>query len=333
MPSLLGAQENEEESLVPAPLVPAPERWDLSPLAPPPRWSLLDVYQETISLKTFVEELALNYEAGEGASKNLITIDEENQLARILYQNKTPDLLWTLRFAKKDQLAPKYWRAASELPPASRRDRPLEGLRIVIDPGHIGGPWADMEQRRFLIYPPGSKEPGEVTELLPPHGPFRPVMEGSIVLRVAEILEEKLTALGAYVALARRQTEPVTPQRPNDFADLARSSLGYSSRIQMSENSNLRRKAERLFYLSAEIRARGTRVNESFRPDLALCLHLNAEAWGSPSRPSFSTKNHLHFLINGCYSRSEILKDDQRFEMILRLLQRIHPEELAVCRT
>jgi N-acetylmuramoyl-L-alanine amidase len=26
-------------------------------------------------------------------------------------------------------------------------DKPLNGLRVAIDPGHIGGPWAQMEER------------------------------------------------------------------------------------------------------------------------------------------------------------------------------------------
>jgi hypothetical protein len=83
-----------------------------------------------------------------------------------------------------------------------------------------------------------------------------------------------------------------------------------------------------MFAISSEIRSRGEILNGSIRPDLALCLHFDASPWGG--KPAFRSPNHLHLLINGCYSRSEIAEDDTRFEMTLRILQRIYYEELAL---
>jgi hypothetical protein len=71
-------------------------------------------------------------------------------------------------------------------------------------------------------------------------------------------------------------------------------------------------------------------VNTKLQPDLVVCLHFNAEGWGDPLRPDFVPRNHLHVIINGCYSASELRFDDQRFEMLTKLLSRSYPEELAV---
>jgi len=87
--------------------------------------------------------------------------------------------------------------------------------------------------------------------------------------------------------------------------------------------------AERLFYRVAEIRERARRVNETLRPDLAVCIHFNADDWSDPENPVFTERNDLHLLVNGCYSAGELRFDDQRLDMLLRLLSRSHAEELA----
>src|SRR5260370_14766379 len=65
-------------------------------------------------------------------------------------------------------------------------------------------------------------------------------------------------------------------------------------------------------------------------PDLALCLHFNAEGWGDPSHPTLIDNNHLHLLVNGSYLKDELELDDERFEMTRRLLSRAYDEELPL---
>jgi hypothetical protein len=43
--------------------------------------------------------------------------------------------------------------------------------------------------------------------------------------------------------------------------------------------------------------------------------------------------NHLHLLVNGSYLQDELDLDDERFEMIRRLLSRAYDEELAIADT
>jgi len=87
--------------------------------------------------------------------------------------------------------------------------------------------------------------------------------------------------------------------------------------------------AERLFYRVDEIHARARIVNEQIKPDLAICLHFNAEPWGDPVHPNLVRVNHLHLLVNGAYSSAELGYDDERFAMLMKLLNRSYHQELA----
>ncbi|MEM7014096.1 MAG: hypothetical protein AAF585_21765, partial [Verrucomicrobiota bacterium] len=296
-----------------------PQRF-LERLGVAPDWMDLDPFQRTITRDEFVKELVGNYaDTEESATKFIEILDDR---ARIMENTKRPGLTYDLVFAEKPLKTPpkRYWRSAQQLPVMKDADKPLEGMRILVDPGHIGGEFAKMEARWFLIGKEGETE-------------NKPVMEGEIVLRVGEILKEELTQLGARVAMSRRVNAPAGKLRPQDFYDYAKVAYNFPPDTDPEEDINLQRAAQRLFYLSSEIRARAKRLNEEFRPDLALCLHVNAEAWGDPADPDFVDRNHFHILTNGCYSAGEIQKDDQRYELLRRLLQRTHSEELAVSST
>src|SRR5205807_8920991 len=85
--------------------------------------------------------------------------------------------------------------------------------------------------------------------------------------------------------------------------------------------------SEMLFYRYSEIRRRAVLVNTKLHPDLTVSLHFNAEGWGDPANPTLIDNNHLHLLVGGSYLQDELELDDQRFEMIRRLLSRAYDEE------
>jgi len=312
------------------------QEFHLSPSGEAPDWSRLDAYQRTISRDEFLRAWSDVYYGGESAAAMSPLVEIREDRVRIAKRFKRPDDAYELFFADTPHPVrpPRFWRGLRELPPAPHPDRPLEGLRIAVDPGHLGGNWARMEHRWFQMPPPEATvphepgmEPGPPPEPIP--APF-PVMEGEIVLRVAELLEVSLTRLGARVALVRRLTEPVTEKRPADFVPAARREGNFPPDADPATNRALASAAERMFYLGEEIRARARRINREFRPDLVLCLHVNAEPWGDPARPDFVAANHFHILVNGCYGDAEIAFDDQRCELLLRLLQRIDDEEIPL---
>ena len=288
-----------------------------------PRWSVLEKYQDTITHDEFTQ-LIQNVYCTHGFAPDLIEISADR--ARIL-TNRESQRFFTLRFAKSDASrnpVPRLWHPAKSLPPA-KANKPLSGLRIALDPGHLGGNWAKMEERWFQV------------------GNTEPVQEGDLTLQVARLLARRLRELGAKVLFVRNSNGPVTVKRPDDFGDLARKILIKNGVPQPradvldpndpEKEQTIRWQSEILFYRYSEIRRRAALVNFKLHPDLVLCLHFNAEGWGDASNPTLTDVNHLHLLVNGSYLQQELEFDDERFEMIRRFLSRAYDEELPLADT
>jgi N-acetylmuramoyl-L-alanine amidase len=278
---------------------------ELSVLGEAPDWSKLERFQDTITRVDFENLLTTVFTTGEGW-KSYIEINDAG--ARIVTGADPSSDVFLLRFSPPGthKPAPRHWKTAAELPPAPQ-DRPLLGLRIAIDPGHIGGQWAQVEQRWFKT------------------GDSAAICEGDMTLQVSRLLKPRLEALGATVLLVRQRNEPVTALRPDSLLDAA-----IQSNEPVNSPEDLRNLADRLFYRTAEIRARAKLVNDSLKPDLVLCLHFNADPWGSPDQPTLVNRTHLHLLLNGAYTDEEVSLADQRFSMLEKLLGRTHEEEVLV---
>lgn len=296
---------------------------NISTLGKAPDWSALEQYQETITRDEFVRVLE-NVYCTRGVSAELIAVDAD--AARIATDREEHGM-FTLRFAPNEMARkpiPRKWRPANALSPA-RNGRELDGLKIAIDPGHIGGNWARMEERWFQV------------------GDSKPIQEGDMTLAVAKLLAPRLRSLGATVSLVRDNTEPVTPKRPDDLKEVSRAILlragdaapreDYSGPADPEKEHTVRWQNELLFYRNSEIRQRAELVNATIAPDVTLCLHFNAEAWEDPAAPKLTANNHLHLLVNGSYLPPELEFDDVRFEMLQRLLSRTHDEELPLSET
>jgi hypothetical protein len=293
---------------------------NLGILGSKPKWDVLDHYQRTITHDEFAHLINDVY-CTHGIPDDLIKID--NDAAHIV-TTREPHTEFTVQFAPDENSRvniPRLWRPAKALPPA-KSDKPLTGLRIALDPGHLGGKWAKMEERWFQV------------------GDSKPVTEGDLTLRVSRMLATRLKKLGATVLFVRNSTQPVTPKRPADFKELARKILIKNGvprpRDEVlnpkdpEKEGTIKFQSEILFYRYSEIRRRAVLVNTKLHPDLVLCLHFNAEGWGDPTNPTLVDINHLHLLVNGSYLQDELQFDDERFEMIRRLLSRAYDEELGI---
>ena len=293
---------------------------NVSVLGSKPKWGVLEHYQETITRDEFAHLINDVY-CTHGFAPDLIEVNTDT--ARIL-MNRESQSFFTLRFAKSDSSrdpVPRLWHAAKSLPSA-KPDKPLSGLRIALDPGHLGGEWAKMEERWFQV------------------GSTQPVQEGDLALKVARLLAARLRELGAKVSFVRNNNEPITPKRPDDFRELARKILIKNGVPQPradvldpndpEKEQTIRWQSEILFYRYSEIRRRAALVNFKLHPDLVLCLHFNAEGWGDPNNPTLTDTNHFHLLVNGSFLQQELEYDDERFEMIRRLLSRAYDEELPL---
>ena len=187
--------------------VPGAHAGQLSPLAPAPNWSALDAYQQTISHKEFAHLVDGVY-SPDGAFWNYADIDDK----RVIIYSDTAKAhpLFTLRFAAdEDSTTPapyKYITHSTSTDPA----RPLKGIKIALDPGHIGGDWAKLEARYFKI------------------GDDPAVEEANLALITCKRLAELLEADGATVIWAKKDLEPVTSLRPEDLHREAIAALSLS---------------------------------------------------------------------------------------------------------
>jgi N-acetylmuramoyl-L-alanine amidase len=299
---------------------PAPRLDRLSSLGTKPDWSKLQSFHQTLTRGEFEAVMRDVYSDSsvftppwklENDGVVIMTGDPAKPEVRVGFANRSESPLPGTR----------TWRRAAEMPPLKGRP-PLSDVHIAIDPGHIGGSFAVMEERH-LSFAPGES-----------------IQEGYLTLITAQVLAERLKALGAYVSLVRENNNPVTDRRPADLVDAARQILAEAGFPKPEENYNnltgdakiltVQWQSEKLFYRVSEIHARAKKVNETIKPDVVLCLHYNAEAWGDATKPQFSPANHMHVLVNGCYSPLELEQQDVRFEMFHRLFSRIHAEELPL---
>jgi N-acetylmuramoyl-L-alanine amidase len=272
----------------------------LTPLAPKPDWSTLEKFQGTITREEFTRLLTQVY-APRGAADRFFVLRDDH----VEVETSPGQPPFRLEFAANAASArpvPRYWQTGSS----------LRGMTIALDPGHLGGEWARMEERWFQI------------------GDSKPVVEGDMTLYVARLLKKELEERGARVVLTRESSKPATGLRPPKLRSAAAASLRDQGRP--INPASLKSESERLFYRTGEIRARAKKVNQSLKPDLVLALHFNAESWGNPARPSLVEANHLHLLVSGCYSAEELAYEDQRLDLMVKLLNRSYGEEVAVSR-
>ncbi len=278
----------------------------LSPLAEKPDWSTINGFAGSITA-TNLEQLLQRVYVPDGSWKQWISITT-SQAVITPSPESSPIILPLARTESEVKAPPRYWKDRKERVPLP--GKPLNALRIAIDPGHLGGSFAQMESRWFRI------------------GHGRPVEEGEMTLVVAKLLKTRLESMGADVWLTRSKNGATTTLRPAKLKTEALESLREGG-IQPTRK-RIESEAERLFYRVGEIRNRARIVNRQIRPDVVVCLHFNAEEWGDPLHPVLTDKNHLHLLLSGAISGKELQHEDERYTMLLKLLGGTHAEELGV---
>ncbi|WP_018290604.1 N-acetylmuramoyl-L-alanine amidase [Verrucomicrobium sp. 3C] len=286
---------------------------ELSPLAPEPDWGALDAFQETMTREEFVHWINALFSPDGSFWKftvingNEVTLFGDKEHTRLLYRLRlAPDLDSQIPLRATTVSGWKLSKAEAT------SAKPLRGLVICLDPGHIGGPWAKMEGRFFQI------------------GSDPPVLEAELNMRAARHAAKLLESAGATVVWTKRLFEPVTALRPERLREEALASLypaGGATSVPASFSAELERRVVReeqvLFYRNAEIRARAELVAK-LNPDLTLCIHFNADKWSSnPTRAELIPQSRLVVFVHGNYSEEELTYDDQKWDLLWKLLSRI----------
>jgi N-acetylmuramoyl-L-alanine amidase len=280
----------------------------------PNLWFPIDLYQGTITRQQFEEKLHTLFDPF-GVFTPYLDINDSRV---VIYPSATDHRLpqFTLNFAPpgKPVEQMRWFRTPEEMRAVTHPlDKPLYGLRVAIDPGHIGGPWAQMEER-------STRYRGSA-----------PVQEGDLNLITARILKQELTTLGASVYVVRDSTEPVTPYRPDDFIEEARELLMAHARnksnlhalppdkLNLLFGERLTELTEFLFYRCSEIIERGNRIRNNFVPDITVTLYIDATP-GS-GRGHVTNGNANIFFVGGAYTRTEMADPDMQRRCVYKILE------------
>lgn len=239
-----------------------------------------------------------------------------------LDQRYAPFADWQSRL-EPEQLAtatsPHWWRS----PEAIRTQRndaelPLSGLHLALDPGHVGGAWAEIEGRNFKIDPQDY-----------------PVREGELVLEVARMVKTKLVALGAEVTLLRDHNAPLNPRPLTAYFEAAAAHVPIPKTVSWASfleyGAALRRVMHRMSVVTGELIERARIVNEVIQPDALISLHINAAPWprGKDGQVQYKLvgSDHTHVLIFGCLSDAELSQQLQQQQLVRKLTNGSAPIE------
>jgi N-acetylmuramoyl-L-alanine amidase len=286
-----------------------------APRLPTPNpWFPIDLYQATITRAQFETKLHTLFDPFNAFAPYL----DINDSRVVVYPSPTErkDPTFVLQFAPPDHPRDpvRWFRAPAEMRAVNQPlGKPLNGLRVAIDPGHIGGPWAQMEER-------STRYRGSA-----------PVQEGDLNLITGRLLKQELTNMGASVYVVRDSTEPVTPYRPDDFLEEARELLIAHSKRQQNLHAlppdklnllfgqRLVELSEFLFYRCSEIKERGNRFRDNFVPDITVTLYIDATPRSSRGRVTDVNSNI--FFVGGAYTKTEMLDPDMQRRCIYKIAE------------
>ncbi|MEM6884437.1 MAG: hypothetical protein AAF571_05345 [Verrucomicrobiota bacterium] len=278
-------------------------------------WRTLNAYQHTLTESMFRERLKIF--SPDDSIYQLMTFHEDHSMS--LYETPTKEVfLWRLYFLPPDTRAenvPQKPKISADRMAAyfgASWEKPLRGLTIGIDPGHIGGEWANIEERYFK------------------YGSHPPVQEGDLTWITAQHLAVKLEAAGAKTVFTRTEGEPATSFRPEDFNVQAMEWAAEGTRYFTSRYYSFRYRwyREFLFYRVAEVVARAHRLHRE-QPDFTLCIHYNAAPW-SGRRPRLFNVKKLVAFVHGSYLKEELESPTQKYELFQKLFAHVSPVEIEI---
>lgn len=182
--------------------------------------------------------------------------------------------------------------------PEKRKD--LIGVKIALDPGHLGGAYARLEER-YIDIPPSLVREDQIQ-----------FDEGTLSYLTALYLKILLEKEGAVVLMTRDAIGKGVYQ--DDFFDWLKQNRSLWSG-QVSLTSLFRR-----FYNPLDLRARAEKIN-AFAPDLSIVLHYNSHHVEEEvsSNSCVCNKNYNMVFIPGSFCRNELVEQESRLEF-LRLL-------------
>lgn len=230
-------------------------------------------------------------------------LQKKSHIARYITLTEEEFILYDLPETQSDRSVEYRLKLVLE-PRAEKKKVPkrtnLVGVKIAVDPGHLGGPYARLEER-FIDIPP-SLERGESIQF----------DEGTLTFLTAMYLKILLEKEGAIVMMTRDQIGK------NVFSESFFDWLKNKPNLWAGEVSL--NKLFRKYYNPLDLRARANKIN-AFAPDLSIVIHYNSHEGSDEisSNHCVVSNNFNMVFIPGAFCSNELVEQESRFEF-LRLL-------------
>lgn len=245
-----------------------------------------DKYQETVSKAEVEKKIGFHLLHDASVGDCLTITNTELTLFNSPEKNEKE---FVLRFGTK----PKPTEEKLLLPTGPK---PLSGVRIAIDPGHMGGKMAVIEERFINM------------DLKSYNGLHVEFDEGTLATNTAKILRSYLTQLGAEVLLTR--DEPGKSVYPLSFEQWCKEKGTYLQ--QESENSDQAIKKLFKAFNICDLEERARIIN-NFNPHAVVIIHYNATE-------NVTLANYNLAFVPGCFLSGELAKKNAHYEFMRLLL-------------
>ena len=202
-----------------------------------------------------------------------------------------------------------YERNATYLPVSS--NKPLTGVRIAIDPGHIAGDlkMAKAESRFIDMTVKGEKVA---------------FFEGELTLTVALMLRDSLIKQGAEVFLSRDKGNLSAIGKTfdqwitSDLRKILKSKGLTKAQIDYKIRNTSKGRFYQKYFLDRDLDARAEKINY-FKPHFTIVIHFNADSknigWKKPTH-----RNYSMTFVPGAYLKYEMSTKLERFDFVRTLL-------------
>lgn len=213
------------------------------------------------------------------------------------------------------------------------KNKPLKGIRIAIDPGHIETTMemAQIEEKFIKMHASPATQNQEIA-----------FNEANLTLSTALILSQKLQEKGATVMLSRPRAgydarginfrmwlDMVMMQDIENEIKAGRMDSAYAHKIRLNGTAN---EIYRKLYVPIDLRKRAEKIN-LFRPDLTIIIHYNVHGpnWELRDSSNYCSPSPINYnmaFVGGSFMKGELARLEDRVAFMRLLLTPSLPKSI-----
>jgi N-acetylmuramoyl-L-alanine amidase len=214
-----------------------------------------------------------------------------------------------------------------------KRNLPLQGYRIAIDPGHfsINLKDAQIEQKYLCFLRDSLNDPTDTIKLF----------ESVLTFNTAQLLKAKLEAQGATVFLTRNQNNYTSfncsyndwlVKHKQRMLDSLKNSQLITNEIYTKLNGFNDYKLFWEFFRDYDLANRALKINE-FNPHVSVIIHYNVDETNRPWKKT-TDKNYTMTFIGGAFTEDNLKKTESKLNFLrLLLTSQLHQSEKLAAET